>query len=190
MQRGTAIGAGIIASMDAIALGGLGTPSSNNTSNSQNDPPTLEEVPPGTIIPAIVVLLTDGQNRNGIDPIEAAEMAAQRGVRVYTVGIGSREGGFMPQGFGGGGGSFGGGFGGGGRRQELDEETLKAIASSTGGEYFYAADETELDKIYGNLGLNLVLKLEKVELTAWFTAAAALILFAAVGLSLLWSTFG
>jgi Ca-activated chloride channel family protein len=188
MQRGTAVGSGILASLDAIALGGLGVPASNNTSNSQNDVPTLEPVPPGTLIPAIVVLLTDGQNRNGIDPIEAAALAAERGVRVYTVGIGSREGGYMPSGFGGGG-NFGGGFGGGMRRQELDEDALKAIADTTGGEYFYAANETELDKIYGNLGLNLVLKLEKVELTAWFTAAAALILFTAIGLSLWWSTF-
>ena len=53
------------------------------------------------LIPAIVVLLTDGQNRNGPDPIEAAQMAADSGVRVYTVGIGSRDGGFMPGGFGG-----------------------------------------------------------------------------------------
>jgi Ca-activated chloride channel family protein len=130
--------------------------------------------------------LTDGQNRNGIDPLEASAMAKERGVRVYTVGIGSREGGFMPNGFGGGG--FGSGGFGGGRRQELDEETLKTIADETGGEYFYAANETELEKIYSNLGLNLVLKLEKMELTAWFSAAAAVMLFAAFLLSMWWTS--
>jgi Ca-activated chloride channel family protein len=119
-------------------------------------------------------------------------MAAERGVRVYTVGIGARGGGFVPGGLGGGnfgGGNFGGGFGGGGFRRELDEETLRAIADATGGEYFYAANETELEKIYSDLGLNLVLKLEKMELTVWFTMAAALLLLSAVALSLVWSTF-
>ena len=86
-------------------------------------------------------------------------------------------------------GSFGGFGGGGGGRQELDEDTLRSIADETGGEYFYAANTTELEKIYSNLGLNLVLKLEKVELTAWFTAAAGLFLVSAFVLSILWSTF-
>lgn len=149
----------------------------------------LPPVPPGTLIPAIIILLTDGQNRNGIDPMEASKLAAERGVRVYTVGIGSRDGSIVPGGLGGG--NFGGGgFGGGGNfRAELDEEALRAIADETGGEYFYAANETELEKIYSNLGLNLVLKLEKMELTVWFTAAAALLLLSAVALSVIWGTF-
>jgi Ca-activated chloride channel family protein len=191
LQRGTAIGSGILSSLDAIALSDPDAPSStaagqgspNNSSASPEPVPTLPPVPPGTYIPAIIVLLTDGQNRNGPDPIEAAQTAAERGVRVYTVGVGTTEGGTI--------GGFGGGatFGNNGSRQELDEETLRAIADETGGEYFYAPNETELEKIYGNLGLNLVLKLEKVELTAYVTALAAFLLFAAVGLSLWWSTF-
>jgi Ca-activated chloride channel family protein len=189
MGRGTAIGEGILTSMDAIAMADMDEPAPNIISSIDSEREVLlQPVPPGTIIPHIVVLLTDGQNRNGIDPLEASAMAAERGVRVYTVGIGSREGGFMPNGFGGGGYGYGGGFGGGGRRQELDEETLKTIADETGGEYFYAANETELEKIYSNLGLNLVLKLEKLELTAWFTATAAVLLFAAFGLSMWWSS--
>jgi len=200
LQRGTAIGSGILSSLDAIALAGdpdgapanagQGSPanSPNNAPASPEPVPTLAPVPPGTYIPAIIVLLTDGQNRNGPDPVEVAQKAAQTGVRIYTVGIGTTEGGFINGGLGGGG-FGGGGFGGGRGRQELDEETLKAIADATGGEYYYAATETELEKIYGNLGLNLVLKLEKVELTAYVTALAALLLFAAVGLSLWWSSF-
>lgn len=185
LQRGTAIGSGILSSLDAIALSMSDASAQNKNSPKAPTPaavPTLAPVPTGTYIPAIVVLLTDGQNRNGPDPIEAAKTAAERGVRIYTVGIGSRDGGFMP------GGGFGG-FGGGGRRQELDEDTLRAIADETGGEYFYAANSTELEKIYGNLGLNIVLKLEKIELTAWFTAAAALFLLSAFVLSIVWSTF-
>lgn len=186
MGRGTAIGEGILASMDAIALSDRDGPAPNVDSSLQAERELLlEPVPPGTIIPHIIVLLTDGQNRNGIDPEEATRLAVERGVRVYTVGIGSRDGGFMPDpGFGGG---FGG-FGGGGRRQELDEDTLRMIADQTGGEYFYARDSAELEKIYSNLGVNLVLKLEKVELTAWFTAAAAIFLLGAVGLSIWWGS--
>lgn len=202
LQRGTAIGSGILSSLDAIALAGdpdaspsnagPGVPanpqgSSNNAPASPEAVPTLAPMPPGTYIPAIIVLLTDGQNRNGPDPIEAAQKAAESGVRIYTVGIGTAEGGFIGGGFGGGG--FGGGGFGNGRRQELDEETLRAIADATGGEYYYAATATELEKIYSNLSFNLVLKLEKVELTAYVTAVAALLLFAAVGLSLWWGSF-
>lgn len=181
LQRGTAIGEGILASMDAIASADQDSSASNSATPSPQAAPTLAPVPPGTYIPAIVILLTDGQNRNGIDPLEAAQMASERGVRVYTVGVGSRDGGVMPGGF--------GGFGGGGNfRQELDEEVLRAIADETGGEYFYAANATELEKVYNNLGLEIVLELEKMELTAWFTAAAALLLCSAVALSLVWNT--
>src|SRR5581483_5932023 len=153
LQRGTAVGSGILTSMDAIALATRGVPAAKSIDPSATPEPvpTLPPVPEGTVIPAIVILLTDGQNRNGPDPIEAAQTAAQGGVRA-----------------------------------ELDEETLRAIADTTGGKYYYAANETELEKIYANMGLNIVLKLEKVELTAWFTAVAALLLFTAVVLSMIW----
>lgn len=185
LQRGTAIGEGILTSMEAIALSDQDGPApSANTDIEAERELLLQPVPEGTYIPAIVVLLTDGQNRNGIAPLEAAALAQERGVRVYTVGIGSREGGFIPGGFGG-----GATFGNNGFRQELDEDALRAIADETGGEYFYAANSAELEKIYNNLGLNLVLKLEKVELTVWLTAAALLFLMSAITLSVIWTTF-
>lgn len=185
LQRGTAIGEGILTSLDAIALTDRDGPAPNvNTDPDAERELLLQPVPGGTYIPAIVVLLTDGQNRNGIDPMVASQMAAERGVRVYTVGIGTRDGGIIPGGFGG-----GATFGNNGFRQELDEDALRAIADETGGEYFYAANSTDLEKIYDNLGLNLVLKLEKVELTVWLTAAATIFLLGAVALSILWSTF-
>ncbi len=183
LQRGTAIGEGIITSLDAIALAGREAPPPNiNSALDEEQELLLPPVAPGTFIPAIVVLLTDGQNRNGRDPLEAAKLAAERGVRVYTVGIGSREGALIPGGLG------GATFGGNGFRAELDEETLRAIAAETTGEYFYAASAGELEKIYSDLGLNLVLKLEQAELTAYVTAFAALLLFAAIGLSLWWNS--
>lgn len=195
LQRGTAIGEGIITSLEAIAsadpdrvpnTANAVTPTPFTDDNPFDRAPeiALPVVPPGTFIPAIVVLLTDGQNRNGIDPLEAAQMARERGVRVYTVGVGTNTGVTL-------GGGFGGGatFGNAGFRAELDEESLRAIADATGGEYFYAANETELEKIYSNLGLNLVLKLEKMELTAYVTALAALLLFGAFVLALVWGVF-
>lgn len=185
LQRGTAIGEGIVTSLDAIALAGRDGPAPQVTpSLDSEDLPLLQPVAPGTIIPAIIILLTDGQNRNGRDPIQAAQLAAERGVRVFTVGIGTEAGANIRPGFGG-----GATFGGNGFRAELDEETLRAIAEETGGEYFYAANATELDKIYNNLGLNLVFKLEKMELTVWLTALASLCLLGSLLLSLVWNPF-
>lgn len=188
LQRGTAIGSGILTSMEAIAVAQQGKPAATHSSGEPLPSPTLAPVPPGAVIPAIVILLTDGNNRNGPDPLEAAQAAQASGVRVYTVGIGSRNPVNVPNPFGNRGNS-GQGFGGGGFRAGLDEETLRAIADTTGGEYYYAANETELEKIYSNMGLNIVLKLEKSELTAYVSAVAAVMLFAAIGLSLWWGTF-
>lgn len=185
LQRGTAIGSGILTSLEAIALATYGIPDAD-ASNAPLPAPTLAPVPQGTLIPAIIILLTDGQNRNGPDPIEASQFAVESGVRVFTIGIGSRNPANVPNSFGNNrnlGGNFGGGF-----RAELDEDTLRAIAAKTGGEYFYAADATELEKIYTNLDLNIVMKTEQTELTAYFSAAAAFVLLGALGLTLVWRT--
>lgn len=196
LQRGTAIGEGILTSLQAIAATDPDLAPRTNQSTTNTTPAfpddnpfdqvpelALPPVPPGTYIPAIVVLLTDGQNRNGINPLVAAKLASERGVRVYTVGVGTTGGAIL------GGGGFGGGNFGGGFRAELDEETLRAIAEETGGEYFFAANAKELEKIYSNLGLNVVLKLEKMELTAYFTALAALLMLGAILLGTLFSIF-
>lgn len=211
LQRGTAIGSGILTSLDAIAIsfqgepaatGSLGAaPTASPGAPSTPEPvPTLPPVPPGTNIPAIIVLLTDGQNRNGPDPVESAQTAFERGVRVYTVGIGSRDGGTIPGGLGGApnSGALGQGngrvFGGANNNpggffvRELDEDTLRAIADATGGEYFYAPTTDELTRVYSNLGLNLVLRVEKSELTAYISAVAAFLLVIALALSWLWTS--
>ncbi|MGR6874376.1 vWA domain-containing protein [Pseudomonas sp. HK3] len=90
----------------------------------------------------VLILLTDGQNTAGeIEPLQAAKLAAQAGVKIYTVGIGADE--LIKQGF------FGP------RRvnpsRDLDEPTLIEIAKSTGGQYFRARNLEELDKIYALL---------------------------------------
>lgn len=187
LQRGTAIGEGILTSLQAISITSHGIPEKSLYTNSPAPVPTLAPVQQGTLIPAIIILLTDGENRNGIDPQQAAQIAAADGVRVYTIGVGSKGGGGgapnQGQNFGG----FGG-FGGGGFRGELDEATLKGIADKTGGKYFYAGSTNDLEQVYSNIGFNVVLKLEKMELTVWFTAAAAILLFSAFVLSILWGT--
>jgi Ca-activated chloride channel family protein len=87
----------------------------------------------------ILILLTDGANTAGeVEPVKAAEFAAQEGLKIYTIGIGADQM-TVPSLFG-------------ARRinpsMDLDEETLTAIADKTGGKYFRARDTAELEKIY------------------------------------------
>jgi Ca-activated chloride channel family protein len=118
-------------------------------------------------------LLTDGQSNAGPDPVEAARMAAERGVRVFTVGIGTAAGEII-------------GFEGWSMRVRLDEETLKTIAEVTRGEYFYAGTAADLKKIYEALSSRLVLESQETEITALFSAAAAVMALLAALLSMLW----
>lgn len=194
--RGTAIGLGILSSLDAIA------------EINPAVPPTGVELAVPTAAgaafqPDTIVVLTDGANTQGVDPIVAAGQAAARGVRVYTIGFGTTEpaafvcsaeqigsfpfgGGFDSFGGFGGGGFGGGGFGGGRRFQQLDEESLTAVADLTGGEYFQARDAEALNTVLQDLPSNIVLQRRDTELTVWFALAGALLVTAATGLSLWW----
>lgn len=179
-QRATAIGSGILTSLQAIfeepaALGA--TPSPVGPGRGQPltplPTPTAEPRPRGSFASAVVVLLSDGQSNAGPRPLEAAQQAADRGVRVYTVGVGNPEGTVLR-------------VEGRSVRVRLDEATLKGIAEETEGEYFRADSETDLVKIYENLSTQLVFKTEQTEITAFFSGAAALILLFSGLLSLLW----
>ena len=130
-------------------------------------------VPPGSYTSGAIILLSDGRRTTGPDPIEAAKLAADRGVRVYTVGFGTKEGAMI------------------GDEQwsfyvRLDEETLKAVAAITGAEYFYAGTAADLRKVYQNLTLKFGLERKETEISALFSAAAALLVVIAALLSLLW----
>lgn len=175
-QRGTAIGRGLQASLNAI----FETPDSpnpaTNSSSAQADAsptPTPPPVPKGTYVPAIVVLLTDGENNLGPDPAEVAQQAADRGVRVYTIGIGSKEGSVLH-------------IQGRSIRTRLDEDLLKQVAETANGAYYNATNEGDLQKIYENLGTRLVLKTEKTEVTAGLTGIAAALSILGGAFSLLW----
>ena len=118
-------------------------------------------------------MLTDGQRTTGPDPLDAAKMASERGVRVYTVGIGTKEGETI-------------GFEGWSMRVRLDEETLKNISVLTHGEYFYAGTAEDLKKVYQSLSTRLVVEKKETEISALFALLGALLMVSAAGLSVWW----
>jgi Ca-activated chloride channel homolog len=189
--RRTAIGSAILRSLDAIAeIDGNVAPSATGNIPEGSFTP----VPEGEYVPHIIVLLTDGASNAGPSPISAAIQAAERGVRVYTIGFGTTRNsspmncGYQFQEndqFGGGFGIPGGG-GGGGFRREIDEETLTMIAEMTGGTYYAATSAGELDDVFRNLPSYLVVTREITEIGAFFTAFAVLLAVLALTLSFLW----
>lgn len=187
--RRTAIGSGILTSIDAIAE------VDKNVAPSVTDPSTQTEptpVPQGDYAPEIIVLLTDGQSNAGPLPVDAAQQAVDRGIRIYTIGYGTPNG-SVPFG-GGGGGNFGGGRGfgggggggGGGFRVGIDDVVLKQIAAMTGGTYHAAGSADELNNVFANLPTYLITKHEVQEISVLFAALGALLAAAAIVLSVLW----
>ncbi|MCI0476015.1 MAG: VWA domain-containing protein [Anaerolineales bacterium] len=172
-QQSTAIGSGILTSLDAIFEKPRATPPSRNDVLAPATP-TPTPVPRGNLTPASIILLTDGQNRTGPPPISAAQIAADRGVRVFTIGVGTVAGTTLQ------------GSGGFGFRAVLDEDTLKRVAAITDAKYFHASDETALLTIYQNLAKGVVVTQEKEESTVLFTALAMLFLLIGGALSLFW----
>ena len=177
LQRATAIGSAIIVSLATIFpeagidVGAMMYGSERKADKS--DKPALKPVPPGSYASAVIILLTDGQRTTGPDSIQAAKMAAERGVRIYTVGVGTPEGKII-------------GFEGWSMRVRLDEETLKAVADITRGEYFYAGNAVDLKKVYQALNAKLVMERKKTEVTALFSGLAALLAVVSAALSLAW----
>ncbi len=130
-------------------------------------------VPAGSYSSAAIIMLTDGQRTTGVDPLEAAKMAADRGVKVYTVGIGTVDGETI-------------GFEGWSMRVRLDEETLKQIANKTAGEYFYAGTAQDLKKVYEHLSTRLTVEKKETEVAGLLALLAAALALTAAGLSVWW----
>jgi Ca-activated chloride channel homolog len=184
LQRGTAIGSGIIVSLatifpdegiDVSSLiygrnGPRGVPLDQAGKSEKKE---FKPVPPGSYTSAAIILLTDGQRTTGPDSIDAARMAADRGVRVFTVGFGTASGETI-------------GFEGWSMRVRLDEDTLKTIANITRGEYFYAGSATDLNKVYQSLNSKFLLERKEMEISALFAAGAAAMALISAFLSLLW----
>jgi Ca-activated chloride channel family protein len=163
-QKGTSLASGITASLDAIAAADRGPYSNDYYSNASAAPtPSPTPVPSGYHAPAAIVLLTDGENNERPDPLAAAQMAADRGVRIYTVGIGSTAGATLHiEGF--------------TVHTQLDEAMLKQISQLTDGAYYNAENAQTLHTIYNNLNPQLVIKPEKTEVTFVFAGASMLLL--------------
>ena len=186
--RRTAIGSAILRSIDAIAeVDERVKPS--DISQAVGPVPEAAE----SYVPHIIVLLTDGASNAGPFPLSAAQQAAERGIRVYTIGFGTNSNNsvmdcgaqFQEGPFDGGG--FGFGFGqGGGFRREIDDVTLRQIADLTGGEYYEASSANELENVFQNLPTYLVTTRQSTEITAFFTAIAAFLGILALALSFLW----
>jgi len=187
LQRATAVGSGLLVSLKSIFPDVEFDLRASNPRIKANDkgrgvaidqakepakePP--KPVPPGSYRSAVIILLTDGQTTTGPDPIESAKMAAERGVRVYTVGVGTVQGEVI-------------GWEGWSMRVRLDEDSLKQIANVTRGEYFYAGTAGDLKNIYKAMSSKVELTKQQTEITALFVAAAALFVIAGAGLSLMW----
>lgn len=194
--RRTAIGSGLLAAIDAVSAVDSSVAPSTPIGGQGPVP-----VAPGAYAPDIVVLLTDGASNTGPKPLDAAQEAADRGLRVYTIGFGTASGGGLePQCaeqflgrepnfgfFGQGGGNFGGNFGGGGGFQRgVDEATLRQIAQLTGGQYYPAESAGDLEQVFASLPMSLVVKHETVEVGAGFAAAAGLLTAIGLLLGRLW----
>ncbi len=185
LQRGTAVGSGILVSLKTIfpdaefdlrswnPRGESSKAAPIDKAGAKGEKPAFKAVPPGSYASAAIILLTDGQTTTGPDPLEAARMAAERGVRVFTVGIGTEKGEMI-------------GAEGWSMRVRLDEAALKNIANVTQGEYFYAGTAADLRKVYETLNSKLVFEQKQTEITALFSAAAALVALMAATLSMLW----
>lgn len=200
--HGTAIGSAMLKSLDAIAAVNPSVPPIGDAPET-TPPPTETEPPVNGFVPDIVVLLTDGANNRGIEPLDAVPYAVERRVRVYPIGFGTvnpappsctraQLGGdvFDGSGFGGGGRGFGGG-GGGGFRGFLvaDEPTLKAVAEQTGGTYHGAKDADQLSRVFKDLPKEVATQKRPTEVTWILAALGALLAAGALAASMRWSPY-
>jgi Ca-activated chloride channel family protein len=186
LQRHTAIGSGLIVALAAVfpdedidlesVIFGRAFARERNApieGARKSEKKAFQPVPPGSYGSAAIILLTDGRRTTGPDPIEAARMAADRGVRVFTVGFGTAAGSAVD-------------IDGWSIYMRFDEETLKAIAAVTRAQYFHAGSAADLQKVYEALNAKFVLEKRETEITALFAAGAAVLALAAAALSILW----
>jgi Ca-activated chloride channel homolog len=169
-ERGTSLASGIAASLTALAAD---RGESFSVSGEVTPAPTPTDVPRGYYQPAVIVLLTDGENTVAPDPLAAAQIAANQGVRIYTVGIGSEAGadlnieGFIVH-------------------SQLDQSMLEQISKITGGTYYNAQSTEDLKNIYQNLIPQFVIKPQEVEITSLLAGAGIVLLLIGGALSLMW----
>jgi Ca-activated chloride channel family protein len=184
---GTAIGEGILTSLDAIAQVDRSVAPTGATVSRGRGAGYADDV---------IVVLTDGSNNRGIDPQTAAKEAAGRGVRVFAIGYGTDNpaplacgsgqfggfGGVSPGGFGG----FGG-RGGAGNPFDADYGALMQISRTTGGTFYRAQDADQLSRALAKLPAAFTIVRKHMDIASWFAAGGGLLIAAAVALSLWWN---
>jgi len=167
LQRGSALGSGIVIALASMLpnagldIDKLINPeeaarAASNSNNAKANPAGTPKVKlePASNTSAVIVLMSDGQSNMGPDTIQMARVAADLGVRIFTIGFGTPEGTVLH--------AHGVSV-----RVKLDEAPLKRIAEITHGEYFRAASPTEIQKIYQSLGMRIVMqKHQLAEVTA------------------------
>jgi len=183
MQMGTAVGSAIVLCLaelfpdHGIDLGEMTFgPRRKARSLDEREKPAPKQftpVAPGSYDSAAIILLSDGRRTTGVDTLEAAKMAADRGVRVYVVGLGTVDGHLALD-------------GGMAIYLQLDEPTLREVARMTGGEYHHAGTVEELRSVYQKLGSRLQVQKRETELTSLMAVLGALLVVAASSLSALW----
>ena len=179
LQRGTATGSGLLVALntlmpdvtvnlETVLYGSEFSGSLDKTKETKPDSSKVQ--PAGSYTGGAIVLLSDGRRTTGADPIEAAKLAASKGVRVYTVAFGTPNGTIPGQSYS----SF---------WTQVDEESLQKIAKITEAEFFRATNAADLKKIYQHLSSKFVLEQRETEISALFIGAALAMLGLAFGLS-------
>jgi Ca-activated chloride channel family protein len=205
--RGTAIGSAMLKALDAIAEVNPSVQPVGDVYEYELEPPPAADAPPTTApsdsddyVPDIVVLLTDGRNTRGIEPLDAVAHAVDRRVRVYTIGFGTTNPSELSctrEQLGGrayGGRGFGGGFGFGGGRGfagflVADVPTLRAVAEQTGGSFYAAEDADQLRDVFAEIPKEVATQREPTEITWWFAALGGLLAAGAIAASIRWSPY-
>lgn len=166
--RGTSLGQGIFAALDAIRRATTDTPTEYYSNRSPDPTATPEPVAPGSRSAAAIVVLSDGENTAPPDPLDGAQAAADAGVRIVALGIGTDAGTTLEvEGF--------------RIHTARDEHLLRMLAEGTAGSYLPADDEEAVSSVFGELAREIVVRTEDIEVTAMF-AGAATALFVAAGL--------
>ena len=185
LQTGSALGSGILIALAQLLPGSgievekilteVDRPPPKDTGKSlgaENKGSNQVKLEPGSNKALAIVLISDGQSNMGPDVVKMAQLAADHGVRVYTVGVGTPEGVVLKaQGV--------------SMRVKLDESALKKIADITLGDYYRATNASDLKKVYAALATTIRLeKHQSTEVTALFLALGALLILLAGLLSL------
>jgi Ca-activated chloride channel homolog len=172
--RGTSLGNGMLAAMTVLESAQRQNEGFyNNLDLTPVPTPEPTPVPRGFVQPAVMVLLTDGENNSQPDPLAVAQLAAERGLRIHTVGLGSPNGATVNlDGF--------------NVRTTLNEPLLQGIAELSAGRYYRAESAEALQQIYGDVGSLLTFRQEETELTAIVAGLAGVLLLIGGFLSLVW----